>query len=318
MCRNRHVRASSDPPPRGRAGERRTPESLPDQPAPAHRRRAAPRWRRCDGAPRTLAPNAARLRYDYEHGHRREHCAPARAGKRTRLYRAGGRRRRRARASRRRAEEALVIVMHASVGSGHRSAAYAVAQAFELMRDADGERTDGQPPIPDDLDIEVIDVLDYGRIVFDGNNAASLFTGATRPIYDLTWRFTLTGRLLCGGGSIWSHLMYSKFTDYVRDRQPRGHRVHAHHRRQRGRGGAHADGPALPHRVRSHRLRDRGPLAAQGRRSVLRRERVDGRDAAPAQGARGEHPHHRHPHARRFPPRLRPPLRARAVGAAPG
>ncbi|MFR3090573.1 MAG: MGDG synthase family glycosyltransferase [Eggerthella lenta] len=114
----------------------------------------------------------------------------------------------------------LVIVMHASVGSGHRSAAYAVAQAFELMRDAEGERTDGQPPIPDDLDIEVIDVLDYGRIVFDGNNAASLFTGATRPIYDLTWRFTLTGRLLWGGGSIWSHLMYSKFTDYVRDRQP--------------------------------------------------------------------------------------------------
>ncbi|MFQ9180774.1 MAG: hypothetical protein ACLR3C_13430 [Eggerthella lenta] len=95
----------------------------------------------------------------------------------------------------------LVIVMHASVGSGHRSAAYAVAQAFELMRDAEGERTDGQPPIPDDLDIEVIDVLDYGRIVFDGNNAASLFTGATRPIYDLTWRFTLTPGAFCGAAA---------------------------------------------------------------------------------------------------------------------
>ena len=122
-----------------------------------------------------------------------------------------------------------VIVMHASVGSGHRSAAYAVAQAFELMRDAraddgegegDGSAEGAQAPIPDDLDIEVIDVLDYGRIVFDGNNAASLFTGATRPIYDLTWRFTLTGRLLWGGGSIWSHLMYSKFTDYVREKRP--------------------------------------------------------------------------------------------------
>ena len=36
------------------------------------------------------------------------------------------------------AEEPLrprVIVMHASVGSGHRSAANAIAQAFELMRD---------------------------------------------------------------------------------------------------------------------------------------------------------------------------------------
>lgn len=122
-----------------------------------------------------------------------------------------------------------VIVMHASVGSGHRSAAYAVAQAFELMRDAragdgegegDGSAEGAHAPIPADLDIEVIDVLDYGRIVFDGNNAASLFTGATRPIYDLTWRFTLTGRLLWGGGSIWSHLMYSKFTDYVREKRP--------------------------------------------------------------------------------------------------
>ena len=116
-----------------------------------------------------------------------------------------------------------VVVMHASVGSGHRSAAYAVAQAFELMREeqAAGTDTDDAPEIvPEDLDVEVFDVLDFGRVVFDGNKAASLFTGATRPIYDLTWRYTLTGRLLWGGGSIWSHLMYSKFTDYIREKQP--------------------------------------------------------------------------------------------------
>lgn len=117
------------------------------------------------------------------------------------------------------ATKPTIIVMHASVGSGHRSAANAIAQAFELMRDA-REQRDDEASIPADLEVEVIDVLDYGRIVFDGNNAASLFTGATRPIYDLTWRFTLTGRLLWGGGSIWSHLMYSKFTDYVREKKP--------------------------------------------------------------------------------------------------
>lgn len=181
-------------------------EPLPD---------AAMRW-----APRTLAPNAARLRYDYDmdtNENTARALAPESEPASILLADADG--------------GALappedeptkptVIVMHASVGSGHRSAAYAVAQAFELMRDADGERPDGQPPIPHDLDVEVIDVLDFGRIVFDGNEAASLFTGATRPIYDLTWRFTLTGRLLWGGGSIWSHLMYSKFTDYVRDKQP--------------------------------------------------------------------------------------------------
>lgn len=104
--------------------------------------------------------------------------------------------------------------MHASVGSGHRSAARAVGQAFELMR------AEGNDLIPADLQVEVLDVLDFGRIVFDGNKTASMFTGATRPIYDLTWRFTLTGRLLWGGGTIWSHVMYPKFTEYVRTRKP--------------------------------------------------------------------------------------------------
>lgn len=149
----------------------------------------------------------------------------------------------------------LIIVMHASVGSGHRSAANAVAQAFELLRDGSDETLDGSlvatgidraaasdpacasalsshapenearetmgsACTPHDFDVEVIDVLDFGRIVFDGNKAASLFTGATRPIYDLTWRFSLTGRLLWGGGTAWNRIMYPAFTDYVREKRP--------------------------------------------------------------------------------------------------
>ncbi|BAK44346.1 glycosyltransferase [Eggerthella sp. YY7918] len=133
----------------------------------------------------------------------------------------------------------LVIVMHASVGSGHRSAANAIAQAFELMReegalpeketDTAADQQDASSIsdpnasgflTPSDLEVEVHDVLDFGRIVFDGNKTASLFTGATRPIYDLTWRFTLTGRLLWGGGSIWNRIMYPAFTEYVRTKQP--------------------------------------------------------------------------------------------------
>ncbi len=132
-----------------------------------------------------------------------------------------------------------VIVMHASVGSGHRSAAMAVAQAFELLRDEAaaaragiGDAADGTSvpmrrmtrlpayPFPRTWKSRCIDVLDYGRIVFDGDNAASLFTGATRPIYDLTWRFTLTGRLLWGGGTVWSRLMYPAFTEHVREVRP--------------------------------------------------------------------------------------------------
>lgn len=106
-----------------------------------------------------------------------------------------------------------ILVTHASVGSGHRSAALAIAQAFEALREAGDSRLQG-------VEVEVIDILDYGRIIFDGDATASMFTGFTRPIYDLTWRFSLTGRLLWGGGSAWSYLMFGKFTKLVEQRRP--------------------------------------------------------------------------------------------------
>lgn len=105
-----------------------------------------------------------------------------------------------------------IAVMHASVGSGHRAAAQAIAQAIE--------RLSGQDGVPDDVQIDVIDILDFGKIKFDGNKTAAAFTGATRPLYDVTWRFTLTGRLLWGGGSAWSTLMFDSFDDYVREKRP--------------------------------------------------------------------------------------------------
>lgn len=108
----------------------------------------------------------------------------------------------------------LVIIVHASVGSGHRSAANAIAQAFRMLAESDDAE------IPSDLDVEVLDILDWGRIKFDGDKTASLFTGFTRPIYDLTWRYTFTGRLLWGGGTVWSRIMFPAFTEHVRKRPP--------------------------------------------------------------------------------------------------
>lgn len=113
-----------------------------------------------------------------------------------------------------------VVVMHASVGSGHRSAAMSVAEAFEILRNSSDPEILQGIDVPEDLNVETLDILDFGRIVFDGNKTASMFTGATRPIYDLTWRYTLTGRFLWGGGTIWSRTMYPKFTDYVKEHQP--------------------------------------------------------------------------------------------------
>ena len=110
------------------------------------------------------------------------------------------------------AQKPLVTIVHASVGSGHKAAANAIAQAFDLIRGTKG--------IPKDIEIEVLDILDFGRIRFDGNKTAASFTGATRPIYDLTWRYTLTGHLLWGGGTAWSRIMFPAFNEYVRTRRP--------------------------------------------------------------------------------------------------
>lgn len=106
----------------------------------------------------------------------------------------------------------LVVIMHASVGSGHKSAANAIAQAFQALRD--------KGAIPQQVRVEVLDVLDFARMKIDGNKTASLFTGATRPIYDITWRYTLTGRILWGGGTAWSRIMFPRFNDYVRQNRP--------------------------------------------------------------------------------------------------
>ena len=121
----------------------------------------------------------------------------------------------------------VILVVHASVGSGHRSAAKAIAEAWEILQ-KEAEAPGASPVISDsgaeklleEAEVRVLDILDYGRIVFDGNATATMFTGPTRPIYDLTWRYTLTGRLLWGGGTIWSYLMYKPFTDYIANVKP--------------------------------------------------------------------------------------------------
>ena len=106
----------------------------------------------------------------------------------------------------------VIAIVHASVGSGHKAAAHAVAQSIEALKGTNG--------IPEDIEVDVLDILDYGRIKFDGNKTAASFTGATRPIYDITWRYTLTGRLLWGGGSGWSYVMFPSFNTYIREKKP--------------------------------------------------------------------------------------------------
>lgn len=106
----------------------------------------------------------------------------------------------------------LVIALYSSVGSGHRSAAASTAEAFARLRG-------NHPLVPEDADIELLDILDFGYMKFDGEKTTTLFTGPTRYIYDITWHYVLTGRLLWGGGSIWSYFMYSAFTQLCGEAQ---------------------------------------------------------------------------------------------------
>lgn len=107
----------------------------------------------------------------------------------------------------------LIIALYSSVGSGHRSAAASTAEAFARLRGK-------HPLVPENADIELLDILDFGRMKFDGEKTTTLFTGPTRYIYDITWHYVFTGRILWGGGSGWSYAMYAPFTEYVRKRKP--------------------------------------------------------------------------------------------------
>ena len=62
----------------------------------------------------------------------------------------------------------VITIMHASVGSGHKTAAKAIAEAVDSLRGTHG--------VPANVRIDVLDILDFGRIHFDGNKTAASFT----------------------------------------------------------------------------------------------------------------------------------------------
>lgn len=112
-------------------------------------------------------------------------------------------------------EHPTILVLHASVGSGHRSAAIGIAQALEELRNTHAAVFPDGSPMDPHTRIIVTDILAWGAHVFDGDKSASMFTGATRPFYDITWRYTFTGRLLWGGGTLLNYTMWRRFTRYI-------------------------------------------------------------------------------------------------------
>ena len=78
-----------------------------------------------------------------------------------------------------------ILILHASVGSGHRSAAIAIAQELCDLRDRQLPAFPDGRPLDPGTRVVVSDILAWGDHVFDGNKTATSFTGKTRPLYDL-------------------------------------------------------------------------------------------------------------------------------------
>ena len=111
----------------------------------------------------------------------------------------------------------MILVMHASVGSGHRAAADAIAKALRI-KIASGEKI--VPEQPDNVYVEVLDSLRFARNYIDGDKTASGFVGPTRPFYDVFWRYFYTGVIVWNGGSAWLRLVFPKFAKWVEINKP--------------------------------------------------------------------------------------------------
>ena len=103
-------------------------------------------------------------------------------------------------------DKKLIIVAHASTGSGHTIAAEAISAELEKVYPQ--------------AQVQTVDILDYFTKDSSGEKFVSAVSGALAPIYDHTWRNNFTGKILWGGGNLWPSFLYKEFEDYLIWQQP--------------------------------------------------------------------------------------------------
>jgi len=99
-----------------------------------------------------------------------------------------------------------IAVVHASVGSGHRIAAESIAAEL-------------QPLVPD-ARIEVLDILEFGRVRISGERATTAFTGPTAPLYNVVWSSPSMGHALVVASARVLDLVYRRFTAWLAENRP--------------------------------------------------------------------------------------------------
>lgn len=103
-------------------------------------------------------------------------------------------------------ETPTIAVVHASIGSGHAVAAEAVSRSIGTLAPTAIVRT--------------ADILDFGAVRIDGNEATRSFSGAFAPVYDAMWGSRSLGRFVWGSTGWVTRALYSDFTDYLADVDP--------------------------------------------------------------------------------------------------
>ncbi|MCF0104077.1 MAG: UDP-N-acetylglucosamine--LPS N-acetylglucosamine transferase [Eggerthellaceae bacterium] len=100
-----------------------------------------------------------------------------------------------------------IYIIHASTGSGHKTAANAIMIALhKLMRQ--------KPELGlDKYKFEMLDILDFGRARYDGDASVRMLAGKLAIIHDITWRRNFTGRLNWGGGTAFFKFFFPKLRE---------------------------------------------------------------------------------------------------------
>lgn len=98
-----------------------------------------------------------------------------------------------------------IIVAYASVGTGHKVAAEAIAQQLKNQKNTD---------------VYVVDALNYNENKKYGNHFVGFTNGLASSLFDFTWRKNFTGRILWGGGSFWPKFLFRSFQEIIKKFQP--------------------------------------------------------------------------------------------------
>ena len=100
----------------------------------------------------------------------------------------------------------IILILQASVGSGHKEAAKAIKNALDQTKGEINQL---------DYETKIVDMLDFCLIKVDGDKIATQYTGSLAPIQDFFWRYNFTGRINWGGGRIYKYF-FPKFLEFFK------------------------------------------------------------------------------------------------------